>query len=59
MFTAVMFGDNDADSSINCNSLSDLIMEVQDCICCKHGFEYSSKGTDNKITDMNFYLLRI
>jgi hypothetical protein len=54
-----MFGDNDADCSINSNTISDLIMEVWDCICCKHGFEYPSKGTDNKITDINFYLLRI
>jgi hypothetical protein len=59
MFTDVMFADNDADSSINSNTVSDLIMEVRDCICCKHGFEYSSKGTDNKTTDMDFYFLRI
>ena len=59
MFTDIMFGDNDADSSINCNTVSDLIMEVWDCICCKYGFEYCSKGTDNKINDMNFSLLRI
>ena len=59
MFTDVMFGDNDAQSHINCRTVSDFIMEVWGRICCKHGFEYSSKGTDNKITDMNFYLLRI
>lgn len=59
MFTDVKFGDGEAESHINCSTVSDRIMEVWDRICCKHGFEYSSKGTDNKITDTNFYLLRI
>jgi hypothetical protein len=48
LFTDVMFGDSDADSSINCNTVSDLIMECGIAFVVNTDFNIPAKAQTTK-----------